>query len=46
MIDFNSLFEGMRIGIVAGILLVFIVLWGCWCGWRNEHRDKGKDGGR
>lgn len=42
-IDFNNLFEGMRIGVVVGILLVIFVLWGCYCGWRNERRTKKKD---
>ena len=44
-IDFNNLFDGMRIGVVVGILLVIFVLWGCYCGWRNGRRNKNsKDG--
>ena len=43
MVDFNNLFEGMRIGLVAGILLNIFVLWGCWCGWRNSRRAKEKE---
>ena len=42
-IDFNNLFDGMRIGVIVGILLVIFVLWGCYCGWRNERRNKKKD---